>query len=180
LASSCLPRHPLRGRLTVSSMLILQIRVITREGCRQLQGATARKRQPPSAGLGQQDRPWGAPPCSLICCRSGLTAGELGLFSSVSETGTCEGKGEVFGIIKSSLVGLQSTPWLLDTNARCFLSLTSSPSENGTKPKTLNLARLSALCTRAPSVSIPARVPTPLLWVQCHLTQTLRSLKQSR
>ena len=85
LASSCLPRRPLRGRLTVSSTLILQIWVITREGCRQLQGAIARKRQPLSAGLGQQDRPRDDPPYSLICRRSGVTAGELGLFGSVPE-----------------------------------------------------------------------------------------------
>ena len=78
-----------------------------------------------------------------------------GTFRFCPRSRTCEGKGEVFGIIKSSLVGVQSTPWLLNTNAHCFLSLTSSPSENGTKPKTLNLARLSVLCARTPSVSQP-------------------------
>ena len=153
--------------------------VITCEGCRQLQGATARKRQPPSAGRDQRDRSWGAPPHSLISRWSGVTSGELGLFGSVSEAKTFEGKGEVFGIIKSSLVGVESTPWLLETNAHCFLSLTSSPSEKRDKTQSLELGQALSSVHQSP-ISIPALVPTPLRWIQCPPTQSPQPPKQSR
>lgn len=153
--------------------------VITCEGCRQLQGATARKRQPPSAGRGQRDRSWDAPPRSLISRQSGVTAGELGLFGSVSEAKTFEGKGEVFRIIKSSLVGVESTAWLLETNARCFLSLTSSPSEKRDKTQSLELG-LALSSVRQRPISIPARVPILLPWIQRPPTQNPQPPKQSR
>lgn len=151
--------------------------VITYEGCRQLQGATARKLQPPSAGRGQRYRSWGAPPHSLISRRSGVTAGELGLFSSVSEAKTFEGKGEVFGIIKSSL-GVESTPWLIETNAHCFLSLTSSPSEKWDKTQSLEFGQALSSVHQSP-ISVLARVPTPLLWIHPP-TQSPQPPKQSR
>lgn len=70
-------------------------------------------------------------------------------------------------------------PWLLDTNAHCFLLHVFSLQKMGQNPKTLNLARLSALCTRAPSIFLPT-CPHLSSGSSATQTQSPRPLKQSR
>ena len=157
-------------------MLILQMRVITREGCRQLQGVTARKRQPPSAGRGQQDRPWGAPPCSLICRWSGVTTSwDFSVLSQKQEH--LRERGSFRNNKELSWRGIHS----LASRHEC--SLLSKPHVFSFRKwdKTQNLEPGQALSSVHQSpIRIPARMPIPLLWVQCHQTQSPWPLKQSR
>lgn len=50
------------------------------------------------------------------------------------------------------------------------LSLPSSPSESGTKPKAVHLAAFPPPPAKSPSVFAP--LPSPFLWVQWNLTQS--------